>query len=222
MNFLSGSGNNIWGYVFGGQVIKNINNLITGAGVWTKMSHSDRATLIQYTCRVAASQVLAGEVASIDDVFAEVIPTVGQEYINWKQHKNNATYMGWINKAKSEISTAQSIINSSNNSTEALARMNKATFDYVSKTQVSSIVNGNYYDYSTDTESVSPSDTTLTPNSAGFSFSNILVWVKANPIPVIGLGLLSVIGLLFIVNSPKNQQQFIAPPPDKIGLKGLK
>jgi hypothetical protein len=221
MDFLSGKGNNIFGYVFGGQVIKNINDLITGAGkgVWTKMSHSDRDTFIQYTCRVSASKVLSGEYACIDDIFSEVIPTVGQEYINWKQHSNNNTYMGWINKAKSEVSTARNMIES-NNSEQSLQRLRKAHFDYVSKTQVSSIINGNYYDTSTDTETLTPSDSTI--NSAGFSFSNILGWAKANPIPVIGLGLISVIGLFFIVNRPPPPQYLMAPEPEKIGLKGLK
>jgi len=145
-------GASAWGYIFGGQYLANIYDaLFPKRDAWTKLSDSDRSNLILSACRVGSVAVLAGEVYSLDEVFTDLIPQYGQEYVNWKAHSNNNTFVGWINKAKSEITIAKDIVNhAKRNKDAAYSRLEAANFDHVSKTQVSSLINGTYYDVETD------------------------------------------------------------------------
>ena len=189
-------------WLLGGQPTKNLFNfLFPDRDAWTKLDDSQRSNLIQGTCIMGCQLVLADEVYDLHEVFTAIIPEYGQQYINWKQHPNNNTYMGWINKAQNEINTAKSITQETNLSV-ADSRLQAAKFDYVSKTQVDTIINGWQYDMMAD-EVVD----TEAMQQSGFLFNNVGNWVKQNQMLAGAIGLTTVLSLFFLfsANSSTNQ-----------------
>ncbi len=211
---MEGLSGNIWGYVFGGQVIKNINDLIAGHGDdnWDKMAESDRVRLVVYLCSVGAIAVLKGEYYSLDDVFTDGLREVGREYGQWRQLTGTIKYFdNYINPTKSEITIALNIIQQGEtNPTAALSRLRTASFEFVSKTEVANIING--VDPSFDT---TPDDnTTALTTNAGFSLDQFTQWLSNNKLVVAGIGALVLAALavpLFF-----EHQQVEKPQPKKL------
>jgi len=218
---MNGWGNNIWGYVFGGQVFSNINDLITGNkdDGWDKLKEEDRVRFVAYVCRAGSNAVINGDYYSLDDIFAEELPKLDREWSNWKTLTGTIKYFdNYINPARKEIEIALNIIDQGKtNKAAALSRLRLANFTYASKSLVSSIINGNYYDPATDTETTEPTNTTLTSN-AGFSLSAITNWLSSNPL--LAVGILAAVGLAgYLMFSGGGSSQIIVQQPTPKQLK---
>jgi len=186
-------------FVFGGPWWRAIDNWVNPTDEWSSMSEAQKEILIKDSVIVGVAFVIAGDANRVEDVVQRVIAEIetDESWGVWKERNGDATgtnLVAHIINGENEAKTAKNIIyDGKTNQALALARLNKANFEFASNQQIEEIITG-----------VAPYSEKATEASSNASMlAPLITWAQQNTLLAGALGLAIVAGIFMAFNTKK-------------------